>query len=115
MVVGGTLPPVGGSAVQSKILEHARSHTVKSGIELGFDLAQGGFGMLEAPLVDASDDVGTQLVPGLFEAGAVHRASLCWLQVIVCAEYLMLARSICLCKKMTHTQSDPAAAGSILR
>ncbi len=69
---GGLVAPVGDRAFQREVFEHARPHASEAGIEFSFELAQGGFGMLEAPVGDAGHDLSAQLMPVLLEAVPFH-------------------------------------------
>ena len=52
-----------------------RAHTREAGIEFSFELAQGGFGMLEAPVGDAGHDLSAELMPALLKVAPLHMSS----------------------------------------
>lgn len=65
---GGRVLPLGCGTVECEVFEHTSAHPIEAGIEFGLDLAQRGFGVLEAPLTHAGHDLLCQLMPeGLIE------------------------------------------------
>jgi hypothetical protein len=75
-LVGRGIVPVGGRGGKGSILEHFGAETGETLVNGGFKLGEGSFGMLEAPLVDATENILTQAVPVLVEVVAAHIASL---------------------------------------
>ncbi len=57
-LLGSGLGPGGGRAGQCKVFKHTRTHVIETSIEFHFDLAQGGFGMCQAPLCHLTGDFG---------------------------------------------------------
>jgi hypothetical protein len=75
-VSGSGVGPVGGWSGEGCILEYFGAEAGEALVDGGFDLGEGGFGMLEAPLVDATENVLTEAVPVLVEVVPAHTASL---------------------------------------
>ena len=75
-LVGRSLAPVGGGRGEGGILEHLGAEASKAFVDSGFDLGESGFGMLEAPFVDAAENIVAQVAPVLVEVGLAHIASL---------------------------------------
>jgi hypothetical protein len=76
MVSRSGVGPVGGWRGQGSVLEHFGAEAGETLVNGGFDLGEGSFGMLEAPLVDAAENVLTQAAPVLVKVVPAHTASL---------------------------------------
>jgi hypothetical protein len=75
-VLGRCIGPVGGRGSKGSILEQFGAEAGETLVNGGFNLGEGSFGMLEAPLIDATENILTQAIPVLVEVVAAHIASL---------------------------------------
>jgi hypothetical protein len=76
VVVGRGRGPVGSRGGKGSVLEHFGAEAGETLVNGGFDLGEGRFGMLEAPLVDAAENVLTEAAPVLVEVVPAHTPSL---------------------------------------
>jgi hypothetical protein len=75
-LVGRSIAPVSGRSGEGGILEHLGAEASETFVNSSFDLGEGGFGMLEAPFVDAAENIVAEAAPILVEVGLAHSASL---------------------------------------
>jgi hypothetical protein len=75
-LVGRSITPVSGWGGEGGISEHFGAETSEAFVNSSFDLGEGSFGMLEAPFVDAAEDIVAQAAPVLIEVVPAHSASL---------------------------------------
>jgi len=71
-----SLAPVSGGSGEGSVLEHLGAEASETLVNGDFELSECGFGMLEAPFVDAAENIVAQACPVLVEVVPAHNASL---------------------------------------
>jgi len=74
-LVGRGSVPVGSRGGERGIVEHLGAEAIQALVNGGFELGEGGLGMLEAPFVDATENVVAHSCPVMVEIVAAHNAS----------------------------------------
>ena len=74
-LVGWGIVPVGSRGGERGIVEQLSAEARQALVNSGFELSEGGLGMLEAPLVDATEHVVAHICPVMVEIVTAHNAS----------------------------------------
>lgn len=75
-LVRRSITPVSSRGGEGGIVEHVGAEASETFVNSGFDLGEGGFGMLKAPFVYTTENIGAQAAPVLIEVVPAHIASL---------------------------------------